>query len=62
MIYSIYSAIQDKEAAETIPFHKFRVIVKCTCLAFAYLNPLYIFMSLIFLDICLLVIENILKR
>ena len=31
-------------------------------LSLAYANPLYVFMSLIFLDICLLIIEYILKK
>lgn len=58
MIYSIYTSLN----TQFIPFHKFRIILKCTILAFAYINPLYIFMSLIFLDISLLIVEFVIKR
>jgi hypothetical protein len=52
-----------KATPETgIPFHKVRIIIKCMGLSLAYANPLYIFMSLVFLDLCLLVIEYMLKR
>jgi len=45
-----------------IPFHKPRIIIKCIALSLAYANPLYIFMSLVFLDLCLIIIEYILKK
>ena len=56
--YSIYSNINES----VIPFHKVRIIFKCVGLSLAYLNPLYIFMSIIFLDFCLLVVDYILKK
>ena len=57
-IYSIYKSIPET----AIPFHKIRIIIKSVALSMAYVNPLYIFMSLVFLDLCLIVIEYILKR
>ncbi len=51
-IYSLYKSTPDTG----IPFHKLRIIIKCVALSMAYLNPLYIFMSLVFLDLCLLAI------
>jgi hypothetical protein len=56
--YSIYKSIN----SSVIPFHKVRIILKCIALSLAHVNPIYIFMSLVFLDICLLIIEYILKR
>jgi len=61
LLESVYSI--HKSMSETvIPFHKLRVIIKCVALSLAYINPLYIFMSIIFLDLCLLFIEFILKK
>lgn len=57
-IYSLYNSTPETG----IPFHKVRIILKCVGLSLAYANPLYIFMSLVFLDLCLLVIEYMLKR
>lgn len=57
-VNSIYKSID----RTLFPFDKPRIILKCMALSLSHANPLYIFMSLIFLDVCLLIIEYIIKK